>query len=85
MLEAQSSLPKPTAEELYSLSRVLIPDWTRRSPVQQAICVAIFRGNDNLTAIATYLGLAEGVVVTELKGLWGYLLWEDSRRLIQFK
>jgi hypothetical protein len=83
MLEAP--LPRPTAEGLDSLSRVLIPDWAVRSLVQQAICVALFRGYDNLATIATYLGLEGSVVEAEVKGLWGYLLWEDARRRIQFK
>lgn len=52
-------LPEPTAAELGTLE-LHISDWQDRTPIEQAICLAVLRGHCYPSQVTKYLGIDVG-------------------------
>jgi hypothetical protein len=75
-------VPKPTAEEQYTLD-VHIGSWSERTPIQQGICLGLLRGHNSLPKLERYLGVPQGVLFAEMQGLGECVRWGDPQELIQ--
>ena len=64
--------------------KVVIEDWATRTPFQQAIAAALWRGHTTPQSVADYLQVSVDEVRAELKSIWG-LLYDHSTRIIHIK
>lgn len=74
-------LPEPTASEFETLELHIV-DWRDRTPVQQAVCLAILRGRCYVPKIAEYLGVSSDMVEQAVQDLMGQGLLRDHHKLL---
>ena len=77
----KTQLPVPTTAEIGTLE-LHISDWRDRTPIEQAICLAVLRGYRYPSHITKYLGMEVGDFEEALPILLkNGLLWGRSDRL----